>query len=616
MTKIKDIKYHEDHQVYDKLYSDSKNNKSFQNLIKIIISEENIIKAFHNLKKTSNRPGVDSKDMSYLENLDIEKVFKIISSKANDYKPKAIIKESIIKIDGTKRVIGIPSILDKLFEQCIKQVLEPICEAKFYNHSYGLRPTRHVEDAIGRTYFLMQKNKLPNVVSFDLNDFVENVNQNMLVKQLWNLKIRDKKLISIIKAMFKAEIIEHGKRYTLGSGIFQCGILCPLFINVSLNELDWWISSQWETLPTKKNYQRIRPDKNNCIDDSNRVTELKRTTNLKEVHIVRFGESFRIFCRNYKDSKSIEIATIEWLKIRLGIDNDFIAVKNINLKTQRMEFLGFEMRLHKKSNKYVVQSHISEYRLGEIKKQLKNQISDIKTSKTNKSFYEKINEYNAIVIGIHNFYKYATDVSIDLRKTGLEIDKILYNRLKNSFSIEKSGKIDTNSGIIKRYAESKQIRYINERPIIPISFIKTKPPLSRNQKMTPFSEEGRKLLEGRINNNSIVKHLLSQPLYEKSAELVDSEISNFYKQKGFCYVTEKQLTIENMHCHHKKPKNQGGTDDKENIVLITKEIHILVHATNIETINKYMYLISNEKQLKRLNKPRRFCGLKNIEAAL
>ena len=102
------------------------------------------------------------------------------------------------------RPLGIPTIGDRLIQQCILQVLEPICEAKFYDKSFGFRPNRATEHAIAQVYKYMQVDNLSYVVDIDIKEFFDNVNHGKLLKQMWTLGIRDKKLISIISAMLKA----------------------------------------------------------------------------------------------------------------------------------------------------------------------------------------------------------------------------------------------------------------------------------------------------------------------------------------------------------------------------------------------------------------------------
>ena len=133
---------------------------------------------------------------------------------------------------------GIPCIWDRLVQQCIKQVMEPICEAKFSDNSYGFRPNRSVEHAMQRTYTMLQRMNLHYVIEFDIKGFFDNVNHSKLVRQIWALGIHDKQLIFIIKRILKAPIrMPDGTTLIPDKGTPQGGIISPLLANIVLNEL-------------------------------------------------------------------------------------------------------------------------------------------------------------------------------------------------------------------------------------------------------------------------------------------------------------------------------------------------------------------------------------------
>lgn len=617
---IRNAEYHDMTDIFDDLYTKSKNNKIFTNLVDIIASEDNIVLAYRNIKtnKGSKTSGIDNKTITDINNLMVHDVQKIILSKLNDYKPKPVKRIEIPKSDGRTRPLGIPCIADRLFQQCIKQVLEPICEAKFYNYSFGFRPNRSVSQAIARTYFLMQRNKLSYCIDIDIQGFFDNIDHDILIKQMWNMGIRDKKLLSIIKAMLKTEVILPDKsRIIPTKGSPQGGILSPLLANIVLNDLDWWIASQWGEFETKNNYDRERKHNDKIyVDKSNKYTALKRTSNLKEMYIVRYADDFKIFCRNYSDAKKIYEAVVQWLKIRLNLDINENKSGITNLKQNYTEFLGFKIKLKNKANKWVVQSHISDKSLKRVKTELVDIIKRTSKTDSQKTFYELINQYNATVLGVHNFYRIATDISIDLQKLGLEMERIVYNRLGSSYKIEKAGNFETNSIIKKNYENSAQMRFINGRPLIPIAYVKTKPPSSKVQEETPYSVQGRALMNNGTEKGfdvNIIRYLMMEELYDSTIQFRDNRISLYCAQHGKCAITGKVLKPEDIHCHHKIPKNIGGTDDYQNLIILDKEIHILVHAKEIATIKKHIGLIKDKKQLKKINDLRRFCGLENIE---
>ena len=248
--KIRNAEYYKMQVVTDRLYCQAKEGKSFNRLLPIITSEDNIILAYRNIKKNngSKTPGVDGQTIEDFGKMDVEDVVNLVRNKLNHYTPKPVRRVEIPKSNGKTRPLGIPCMVDRLIQQCILQILEPICESKFYPHSYGFRPGRSTRDAIARTYFLMQKAGLHHIVDVDIVSFFDNVNHTKLIKQLWTIGIRDKKLISVIKAMLTAKIqMPDGSTVTPQKGTPQGGILSPLLANVVLNELDWWVAVNGKT---------------------------------------------------------------------------------------------------------------------------------------------------------------------------------------------------------------------------------------------------------------------------------------------------------------------------------------------------------------------------------
>lgn len=194
--------------------------------------------------------------------------------------------------------VAVPTIVDRLVQQCILQVMEPICEAKFYERSNGFRPNRSAENAIAQCYKMINLQKLYFVVDVDIKGFFDNVNHTKLIQQIWHMGIRDKKLLCIIREMLKAPIVmPDGTVEYPEKGTPQGGILSPLLSNIVLNELDWWIASQWENMPTRYEYScEVRP--NGTINKTAIYGAFKNTTKLKEVHIIRYADDFKLFAGN------------------------------------------------------------------------------------------------------------------------------------------------------------------------------------------------------------------------------------------------------------------------------------------------------------------------------
>ncbi len=203
--KLRNNEYYNIQNLFDNLYESSKKGKKFKSLYDFIISDENILLAYRNIKKNkgSKTYGTNKNNIIDIGTKKPEKLINYVKSRLGNFKPHSVKRVEIEKEDGRKRPLGIPTIEDRLIQQCIKQVLEPICEAKFYKHSYGFRPNRGTHHAIARSLYLINRAKYRYVVDIDIKGFFDNVNHGKLLKQIYSLGIQDKKVLSIISKMIK-----------------------------------------------------------------------------------------------------------------------------------------------------------------------------------------------------------------------------------------------------------------------------------------------------------------------------------------------------------------------------------------------------------------------------
>src|SRR5699024_9672935 len=135
---------------------------------------------------------------------DIAPLYAVLRSAAY---PSVIIGNGDVALQSEGALRVMPRASVDIVQQCILQVLEPICEAKFHERSNGFRPNRSTEHAIAQCCRLMQIQHLHYAVDLDIHGFFDNLNHGKLIRQMWKLGIRDKKLLCIIKQMLKAPIV-------------------------------------------------------------------------------------------------------------------------------------------------------------------------------------------------------------------------------------------------------------------------------------------------------------------------------------------------------------------------------------------------------------------------
>ena len=194
-------------------------------------------------------------------------------------------------------------------------------------------------------------------------------------------------------------------------------------------------------------------------------------------------------------------------------------------------------------------------------------------------------------MGIQNYYRIATHINLDANKLNRAVMTVITNRLKE---ISRRGRKLTPSERT-RYGKSVMLRYLADEPIYPIGCVQFKIPMNRSGKASTEKVDEIKL------------KLLSQPLYDRSIEYADNRIALYSAQKGKCAVTgEEFISTEEIHCHHKIPKSKDGTDEYQNLILVTATVHKLIHATNADTIQKYLQVC--KLNLKKLNVLRQLVG--------
>lgn len=425
--------------------------------------------------------------------------------------------------------MGIPAIWDRLIQQCILQVLEPICEAKFHNHSYGFRPNRNTHHAMSRVISLINLGKYHYCVDIDIKGFFDNVNHGKLLKQMWTLGIRDKRLLTVISKLLKSEIKGEG---IPSKGTPQGGILSPLLSNIVLNELDWWVSNQWESIKMNNTNRKI----------GGFHQYARKYTQLKCGFIVRYADDFKIMCKTYGEAKRFYYEVIDFLKMRLGLEINKEKSKIINLKNKSSDFLGFKIKVVPKGKTkqgYIAKTDISKKAINKIKTNIKKKIINIQKNcnKTN------ILNYNLMILGVHNYYKLATNIYENLTDVNYALMKTTRIRLR--FCSKKMKFEETSDGfkkLVKGIRKDTKIITILDMPLIPITGVKHYSPKNFSQDICNYTRKGRE----KIHKNliAIPRDVLNQVRNNycryRSIEYNDNRLSKYISQYGRCYVTNEQ----------------------------------------------------------------------------
>jgi len=206
-------------------------------LLEEILSPDNLNKAYRRVKGNKGAGGVDKMEtddlLSYLSSHKEALLESILSGK---YRPNPVRRVEIPKDNGKKRPLGIPTVVDRVIQQAITQVLSPIYERQFSETSYGFRPRRSAHQALRKCQEFIDEGYI-YAIDMDLEKFFDTVNQSKLVEIL-SRTIKDGRVISLIHKYLRAGAVVRNRFEETELGVPQGGPLSPLLSNIMLNELD------------------------------------------------------------------------------------------------------------------------------------------------------------------------------------------------------------------------------------------------------------------------------------------------------------------------------------------------------------------------------------------
>ena len=571
-------------------YKESASRPSFKGLMEIIKSDAVIISAIHNIKsnKGSQTPGIDNETMQHnILNMEYTEVIMRVKELLTQYKPIQI-KRTCIPKPGKKemRQLGIPTIIDRIVQECIRIVIEPIFEAQFYKHSYGFRPMRGTDMALETAVKYVALSNQYWFIEGDIKKFFDTVNHRILLKRLWHMGIRDKRLLMIIKEMLKAGIMEQTSVNELG--LVQGGILSPLLANVYLDIFDQWIVKQWTNKKTRYPYK----------DEYVARKVLKRDSNLQPMVLVRYCDDWVILTDTKQNAEKLKVRVSHFLKEKLKLDLSLEKTVITNVKKKCIKFLGFEFKVVKGKSRtgFVVRTMPDRNKVRQKVDKILEEIKKLKTVTQKEQLIHKINIVNSKIRGIINYYIGCTWVNVILGKLSRKLQWAghkLLNRVGGKWV--KANETNNLQSIHQDYTvQIPAIEYKGVKVgLTSLEFCRWNMTLTKNQKETPYSSEGRNLNFERTKKKPL-KVRADELLNLEYSELIGNYLTDkkynfeyfmnrayaFNRDKGKCRVCRTHIT-SNVHIHHINP-NIGITKVNKVLNLATMHdcCHQLIHSNN------------------------------------
>ena len=352
-------------------------NEQTERLLEKILDPENLNKAYKQVVRNKGAGGVDGMTVEQLlPYLKAHKEELLQSIWDGSYRPKPVRRVEIPKENGKTRKLGIPTVIDRLIQQAISQVLSPIFGLQFSDNSFGFRPKRSAHDALKRC----QSNITDGytyVVDMDLEKYFDTVNQNKLV-QILSETIKDGRVISLIHKFLRAGIMVGGVFEKSPEGVPQGGPLSPLCGNIMLNECD---------------------------------KELERRGH----RFVRYADDLLIFCRSKRAAQRTLENTIPFIerKLLLKVNMEKTQVAYI----RNVKFLGYGFYQYKGEGRLRVHPKSVQ--------KLKDTIREVTGRSNGMGIEARRARLNQIIRGWVNYFKLA-----DMKNLMQKLDEWVRSRIR------------------------------------------------------------------------------------------------------------------------------------------------------------------------------------------
>lgn len=272
-----------------------------------ILSRENLIEALKRVERNKGSHGIDEMSVKSLRRHIVDNWDSLCQSLRNGtYKPSPVRRVEIPKPNGGVRLLGIPTVTDRFIQQAIAQVLTPIVDPSFSEHSYGFRPNRRGHDAVRKAKgFMKEGNRW--VVDIDLEKFFDKVNHDKLMGILAS-KVKDRTVLKLIRRYLQAGIMINGVVHEVEEGTPQGGPLSPLLSNILLDKLDKELESRGH-------------------------------------NFVRYADDCNIYVQSKKAGERVMNSITDFIekKLKLKVNREKSAVD----RPWRRKFLGFSFTIHK-----------------------------------------------------------------------------------------------------------------------------------------------------------------------------------------------------------------------------------------------------------------------------
>jgi RNA-directed DNA polymerase len=345
-------------------------------LMEMILSRENLIEALKRVEKNKGSHGIDGMSVKFLRRHLYDNWDSLCTSIRNGtYEPNPVRRVEIPKPNGGVRLLGIPTVTDRFIQQAIAQVLTPLFDPTFSEHSYGFRPNRRGHDAVRKAKEYISEG-YRWVIDMDLEKFFDKVNHDKLMGILAN-RIQDRMVLKLIRKYLQAGVMINGVTYDSEEGTPQGGPLSPLLSNILLDKLDKELESRGHKF-------------------------------------VRYADDCNIYMKSRKAGERVMNSITRFIEVKLKLKVN--REKSTVDRPWKRKFLGFSFTYHKNPKVRIANESV---------KRLKSKIRELTSRSTSIPMETRIEKLNQYLTGWCGYFALA-----DTPSRFKEFDEWIRRRLR------------------------------------------------------------------------------------------------------------------------------------------------------------------------------------------
>jgi len=351
-------------------------------LVERILNAGNLTQASQEVIRNKGAAGIDRMSVKVLKDyLDNNRENLIEQIRKGQYIPQPIRGKAIPKGNGKTRLLGIPTVVDRMLQQAVLRIMMPQYEYQFSNYSFGFRPERNTHQAIGISLSYINAG-YQNIVEIDLKGFFDEIDHVLLLQILYR-KIKCKATMTLLRRWLRVPIEQDGRLVKRRKGVPQGSPISPLLSNIILHELDVFMEK-------------------------------------KGLKFVRYADDFSIYCKTKSEAKRAGNMVFLYLRdqLKLPINREKSGIR----RPINFQILGFGfVSTYRKGDKGKYQLIVTKKKW----KAFKSKLKEISRKTNPMSFEQRIRKLNEVTRGWINYFRYA-----NINQKLVEIDGWLRNRLR------------------------------------------------------------------------------------------------------------------------------------------------------------------------------------------